>query len=111
MKARLVLVRITVIFMVLILSQKIGVGLALHNAFHSTSSNSSLPNQQKDNKGQELTITCNCIDDFLMPFEPGTELVFTSLESKYLQTDDLRSSTLHSSSLIHFSLRGPPASL
>lgn len=50
----------------IMLGQKIGVGLFLHNLFHTTEHKQSATTTP-DNKA--INFACNCIDDFSSPFD------------------------------------------
>src|SRR5436190_6490193 len=63
------------IFFLLLFAQKIGVGLYLHNWFHTNKYEKSLPQTPAKNAA---SYSCNCIDDFSMPLaEPVFEIKST----------------------------------
>ena len=67
------IVKVFAIILLVVFSQKIGVGLFLHNWLHvkNCSQSSSQPGA-----ANAVNYNCNCIDDFSMPFaEPVTETI------------------------------------
>lgn len=101
--------KIISVLLLLILIQKMGGGLYLHNYFHVTG-NIELSDKTELN-ASHVNYSCNCIDDFYLPFTgPSAELVLlvpvshVSFASTYIQS--------HSVSALFFnSLRAPPACL
>lgn len=95
------------VFLILIFSLKAGAGLFLHDLLHKNIENNKHA-QQENKKDQNTNYNCTCIDDFLMPFTGGEQLVifqpipgvadlFTIFKEKF---------TFHT--LVYSSLRGPP---
>lgn len=107
MKARPFILRCTAILFILVISQKSGAGLFLHNLLHTGNTAKELPVKQ-DDKNKELSYSCTCIDDFLMPFA-GTEApVFSSLFSIQITRNTFFEDHIPFYSATHLSLRGPP---
>jgi hypothetical protein len=99
--------RIVSILLLLILIQKMGGGLYFHNFFHVTG-NIEVSDKTQMSAGH-LNYSCNCIDDFYLPFtEPATELTLLAPVSHLSFSSTCITS--HSDSELFFSpLRGPPA--
>ena len=107
MKGKRHIVKGMAIVLLLAFSQKIGIGLYLHNLLHTTNSQGSLPDQASKNKA--VSYNCSCIDDFLLPFskttieiispETHTTAIFISFYPKAIPF----------SFQIFNSLRGPPS--
>jgi hypothetical protein len=104
MKGRSFILRCAAFLLILVFSQKAGAGLFLHNFFHANTEQSS----SKENKSNEISYACSCIDDFLMPFDEVTEPVCLPVFSNYdppLTFED----RIPFQTIILSSLRGPPA--
>jgi hypothetical protein len=94
------------IVLLLLFAQKIGVELYLHNWLHTNNSkqfHSQVPVQNV------VSYSCNCIDDFSMPFaEPASEILTSAIVyqpiffSPDIQSDSFTAFLFHS-------LRAPPA--
>ena len=92
----------------LVLSQKIGAGLYLHNIFHSKDykqADASLP----DNKS--VRFVCNCIDDFTMPFTETDEVRLPVIPSSYFDHVSFYKESISFSFHFFNSLRAPPFSV
>ncbi len=105
-KARKHIVKVMAVVILLVFTQKIGLGLYFHNLIHPTTSHASTKDGPISEKATNLN--CSCIDDFLLPFtEPSKEDIvpanfhITPLTSFY-EADILQTSHYFSS------LRGPP---
>jgi len=109
MQRRSFILRCAAFFLLLIFSQKAGTGLLLHNLLHARQSTEHSTTQSTGK--QEVGLACNCIDDFLMPFE-GAEVAVVS--SPILQHE---SPVVFVTVAVPFrhpilsSLRGPPSHL
>jgi hypothetical protein len=68
MKSRSFILRCLVSFLVLVFSQKTGAGLLYHNLFHDNSRDEAPLSTEKSS-----SLTCTCLDDYLMPFEGAEE--------------------------------------
>jgi len=96
------------IVLLVILIQKMGGGLYLHNYFHAPAKSEPAPVAHVQFSG--LNYNCNCLDDFYLPFtEPANETMsfvavpHQSFNSSYVQP----TSTFYR---IFNSLRAPPVS-
>lgn len=65
MRKRQVIKQVSTIFLILVLSQKMGAGLYIHNWLHAPHSKqaASSPASPKD-----VRYACNCLNDFYIPF-------------------------------------------
>jgi hypothetical protein len=107
MRANRHIVKVMALVILLVFTQKIGLGLYFHNLAHPTTAHASTTDGPISEKASN--INCSCIDDFLLPFtEPSAEITipvntpevpFISFYQTYIPQDS------------HFfhSLRGPPA--
>jgi hypothetical protein len=95
--------------LLLVFSQKSGAGLLLHNVLHTTQAANDASGKPADSK--EISFSCNCIDDFLMPFaepdEPVIAIAVSTHETPVVFFDE--AIPFHKSVLT--SLRGPPSSI
>lgn len=107
MQVRSFIVRCAAFLLLLVFTQKSGAGLLLHNALHTTQATDEAKGKPADSK--EISFSCNCIDDFLMPFaepdEPVVAMVFESYETPVFFFD----SAIPFRESVHASLRGPPS--
>jgi hypothetical protein len=98
----------TSIVLIVILMQKVGGGLFLHNWLHEQSKNNS---QTTSPAVSQHSLNCSCIDDFNLPFTGAEEPV---IEKQTPRTTEFFS-VYHSSAsvplILFFSLRAPPAYL
>lgn len=96
--------RITAIFLLLVLTQSMGVRLMLHNKFHQVTSRQSLPNTPAGN----VQIACDCLDEALMPAtQPGT-VEIAAPEKEFTVSVQEHPIVLSSFQKIFHSLRAPP---
>ena len=110
MRKRSLILRCAAFLLILVFSQKAGAGLFLHNLLHKTSTNTKTPGQENE-KSNELSFNCNCIDDFLIPFAEAEvavcpEPVLTHVIPFIFFEDHIPFHTT-----IFSPLRGPPANL
>jgi len=106
MKRNQFIIKSFAIILLLVFTQKVGVGLYLHNWLHTNNC------QQSSPIGSNVTgYACSCVDDFSMPFaEPIAEIVSSvpvlhqSFISSYIQP-------VLTFSRIFNSLRAPPTFL
>jgi hypothetical protein len=92
--------------MLLVFSQKAGAGLFLHNLLHTTERSANMPLGHAEFPG--VSFTCNCADDFLVPFTAGEEIIYDApifIASKPMLVDKETESVLPS---LLSKLRGPP---
>jgi len=102
--SRLVKNFLAIVFLVL-LSQKIGFGLFVHNASHSQF-------VCKNSSGQQVTLInfhCNCIDDFSMPFTSAVDGIQPVVDRIYSNFITPTVEQLPQQFQFFSSLRGPPA--
>lgn len=108
MKARRFILRCASFALLLVFSQKVGVGLFLHNLFHNQDISRPFQPLQKEGS-KEISFACNCIDDFLMPFTEAEETVLPTPATGYeMPVSFFRASTFFRP-VISSALRGPPA--
>jgi len=93
-------------FLLLLFTQKIGAGLYLHNYLHASSG----AKETSTNNGHStVNYSCNCIDDFAMPFTAGETIAITvgvitlGILFFFFRKQEIRAAA------IHLALRGPPA--
>lgn len=94
MQVRSFIIRCAAIFLLLVFSQKSGAGLLLHNALHTESS-----------------ITCSCIDDFLMPFTEADQPAIALIPEKHQLPVAFFADDIHFHTSVFTSLRGPPSDM
>lgn len=104
MKIRSFILRFAAFFLILIFSQKAGAGLFYHDLFHKISSTELPPEHDK-----EISYSCTCIDDFLMPFAEAVTASNAAPVSKYITVAEVYKEFLPFQTSVHSSLRGPPA--
>lgn len=108
MRSRPFILRFAAFLLILVFSQKAGTGLFLHNLLHSTAENNKAP-QQENEKGKELSYTCNCIDDFLIPFAEAEAPVYSQPVLAHAIPFTFFEDHIPFHTTIFSSLRGPPA--
>jgi len=106
MKFRTFISKCSALFLILILLQKSGAGLLIHNQFHSVKSNpaSSTQDQQIDQSGS----ACDCINDFLMPFAETETLITASFVSENIIQNTFYQHQIPFYTAVFSALRGPP---
>jgi hypothetical protein len=108
MRARPFILRCTAILFILVFSQKSGAGLFLHNLLH-TGNTSQIPEKQHENS-KELSYSCTCLDDFLMPFDGSEETVYFPPVTTSIVLDTFFEVRIPFIISVLSSPRGPPAS-
>ncbi len=94
-------------FLLLVFFQQMGAGLFVHNLLHDKAPAAQTP-IKKNESSKEISFTCSCVDNFLMPFEETDEpLPLQSLNRPAKQVNSF-SEKVYFTSLIFSSLRGPP---
>ena len=96
---------ILAIFFLLMLGQKTGAGLALHNIFHTKNYNQTPANSD----GTTSNYSCNCIDDFTMPFAETEAVNIPLAPVSYFEFISFYNVTESYTSDLFNSLRAPPA--
>jgi len=92
------------IILLLVFSQKVGAGLYLHNWLHAINFEQSSPIGSN-----VVKYSCNCVDDFSMPFAETLDCFdqpITSAEGEFI---GFRKFLVPFSPTFFYSLRGPPA--
>jgi len=97
--------RIAALALILVFTQKLGLGIWMHNWFHETKVLKGQPLPDID----KLSANCHCIDDFLVPLVE-TPAVIAAAPERAFQIIPCVYRTFHSTFTYSFaSLRGPPA--
>ena len=109
MELRQLILKFSVFLLLLILLQKTGVGLLLHNSKHSNVDRKEIPGENK--KENAVNYTCSCLDEFLTPFT-GTQLALFAdvVMSPSILTIAYKKTILPGLS-VYSLLRGPPVDL
>jgi hypothetical protein len=108
MKGRPFIIRFAAFFLILVFSQKAGAGLFLHNLLHRSAINNQIPGQENE-KGKETGYTCNCIDDFLMPFAGADAPVISQPSLNHFLPFIFFEDQIAFHTPVFSALRGPPA--
>lgn len=98
--------RLLAFALLLIFSQKAGVGLCLHNIFHGNVSKS-----EKHKENKTLSFECSCKDDLSLPFLESSLPEIATLLIHKAPPFSLQHSWVTAKSQLAFFLRGPPARL
>lgn len=110
MKGRLFILRCIAFFMLLVFSQKAGVGFHLHNLFHSTVATGKNSSQEHD-ENKDTTYSCTCVDDLLMPFAEAAVPAYSLPKVNYTTALTFFKEDILFYSLVRSFLRGPPAAV
>ncbi|MET0463802.1 MAG: hypothetical protein ABW007_11645 [Chitinophagaceae bacterium] len=96
--------------LLLVFSQKMGAGLFLHNLLHSQDMDQSFQSsKQRNTNDTSISFACNCIDDFLIPFQSSEEVVLPKPLIEHAQYPvRFNAGTVLGASVTAY-LRGPPA--
>jgi len=98
--------KIFAIVLLLVFAQKMGGGLYLHNWLHVKNCEQSIPKTA----GKNITsYSCNCIDDFSMPFTENDEKIVGVISALNIEYSSSFKSLIPLSSSFFFSLRAPPS--
>jgi hypothetical protein len=108
MKGHRFIMRCATFALLLVFSQKVGVGLFLHNLFHNQDISRPFQTPSKEG-GKEISFACNCIDDFLMPFTEAEEIILPTPATEYETPQSFFRASIPFQPVIFSSLRGPPA--
>ena len=109
MRARPFISRCIAILFILVFSQKSGAGLFLHNLLHAGDTATEVPGKQHDNS-KELSYSCTCLDDFLVPFDGSQEPVYPPSITNPIVPDTFFEDRIPFYTSILSSPRGPPTS-
>jgi len=96
------------IILLLVFAQKTGAELYFHNWFHSNKYEKSAPRTPAKNV---VGYSCNCIDDFSMPFADNAERPLQIISFIGSELTILHKYFVSSSSAFFFCLRAPPTLL
>jgi hypothetical protein len=110
MKSRPFILRCIAFFLILVFSQKAGAGLFLHNLLHRTTTDSKRPIQGNE-KNNEFSYNCNCIDNFLIPFAEADEPICPEPVFILITRVAFFEDKIPFHTFIFSSLRGPPVNL
>jgi hypothetical protein len=92
------------IILLLVFSQKIGVGLYLHSWLHTNTCKQSTPAA-----GSVIKLSCNCVDDFSTPFSDPVAATESFVEEHYQRFIAAYKPSASIASRFFYCLRGPPA--
>jgi hypothetical protein len=106
MRTRSFIFRCAAFLLILVFAQKTVAGLFVHNLFHCSSSNTKIPGQEK---GNDIKINCNCVDDFLMPFAGAEGAVIPQPALTMLIPFTIFQDNISFHTTVFSPLRGPPA--
>jgi hypothetical protein len=110
MKARRLILQSASFLLLLVFSQKMGAGLFLHNLLHSQDMDQPFQSSKQDNaNGKSISFACNCIDDFLIPFQGNEEIVLPQPIIAHAQSPVHFDAGAVPGARITADLRGPPA--
>ena len=105
MKLNRLITKSLAIFLLLVFSQKIGVGIYLHNWLHLKNYKQSLPQSEG---GVAIKYTCNCIDDFSMPLTETSIDELHPITTFYTTVYTFYTQSPYFSFQAYASLRAPP---
>ncbi|MEP7373188.1 MAG: hypothetical protein ABI675_07320 [Chitinophagaceae bacterium] len=94
-------------FLLLVFLQQTGAGLFIHNRLHGKAVTSQSP-INKNESTQEINFSCNCIDNFLMPFAEAQDPIVLEKSCNHSKPVDAYAEHAYFTSLIFSALRGPP---
>jgi len=108
MRTRPFILRCAAFLLILVFAEKTGAGLFVHNLLHCSSSNNNIPGHEK---GQDIRINCNCVDDFLIPFAEAEVSVIPQPALTLLIPFTIFEDNISFHTAVFSSLRGPPADI
>jgi hypothetical protein len=103
MKSDQRILRSFAIILLLTFGQKLGAGLYIHNWFHFKNCHQPVPSS-----ANVTSYSCNCVDDFSMPFAEAPEKVSQVVCSVEVEFSPSHKSLISLPPLRFYSLRGPP---
>lgn len=110
MKARRLILQCASFLLLLVFSQKMGAGFFLHNLLHSQDADQPFQSpKQNDANNKSISFACNCIDDFLIPFQTSEEIVIPQPILTHTQSPVHFSAGIVLGASVTADLRGPPA--
>jgi hypothetical protein len=95
------------IFLLLVFFQQMGAGLFVHNLLHDKGSADQSPIQKSEGT-KEISFSCSCVDNFLMPFAEADQPIVSQTTSVHSRPFNGYTEQPYHVSLIFSSLRGPP---
>ena len=98
--------KLTTLLLILVFSQKMGMGLYLHNWLHAPKQHTTA---SKPITGQEIQVACGCIDNFNLPL---TETTIPEIQVPVKEVHQLHQTPVFTLPVIYKyfrSLRAPPA--
>jgi hypothetical protein len=104
MKRKQHIVKSFAIILLLVFSQKIGIGLYLHNWLH-------VSNYKQSSQSHGTNVAgygCTCVDDFSMPFTENLEPVGQTIYPIEVEFVSSHKFLIPLSATLFYSLRGPP---
>ena len=107
MRANAVIKRGIAFFLLLVFLQQTGAGLFIHNQLHGKVATGQSP-INKNESTKEINFSCNCIDNFLMPFAEAEEPAILHKPCTHFKPVDSYTEKSYFTSLIFSALRGPP---
>jgi hypothetical protein len=91
----------------LVFFQQTGAGLFIHNLLHDKTTTDQSP-VKKSESTKEISFSCSCVDNFLMPFAETDQPVVSQTSSVHSKPVNGFTEQPYHVSLIFSSLRGPP---
>jgi hypothetical protein len=110
MRSRPFILRCAAFLLILVLSQKAGAGLFVHNFLHNTAANNNTTGQENEN-GKDFSYACSCIDDFLMPFAETEGVAYPQPVSDFTNLVSIFKEHISFHTPVFSFLRGPPTDL
>jgi hypothetical protein len=107
MRPNSIIKRVIASFLLLVFFQQMGAGLFVHNLLHDIAPASQSPVKKNEN-AKEISFSCSCIDNFLMPFVESDEPGVLPKPGTYCKPADAYTEQQYFTSLIFSALRGPP---
>jgi hypothetical protein len=107
MRANAFIKRAIAFFLLLVFLQQTGAALFIHNQLHGKAVTGQSP-INKNESTKEINFSCNCIDNFLMPFAAAEEPTVLQKPYSYSEPADSYTAQSYFTSLIFSALRGPP---
>ena len=91
--------------LVLLLMQKVSIGLYLHNDLHGNASSG-----KASAAGHKIvSVACSCIDDFLTPFAEDSNDIVLITPVQHIEYGEYSFQSLYHREIYFISLRAPPS--
>jgi hypothetical protein len=104
--------RVISLVLILIFTQKLGLGLWLHNWLHEPRSSQSTTIRNNAGPFVELPpVKCNCIEDAIMPLVESKPFVYLAYQQYLLVLHGNAYSDVLSQEKVFSALRGPPSGI